>query len=57
MNFRQLAAAALIGAATITVGVSQAEAARAVVTGNVNLRSGPGEEFRVVDRLRRGDRV
>lgn len=34
-----------------------ASAAPAVVTGNVNVRSGPGTGYAVVDTLRRGERV
>lgn len=47
------------GLATLAVIVTTAaaSAAPAVATGNVNVRSGPGTGFAVVDTLRRGERV
>ena len=57
MILRQLAAAVALAAATFLATVPHAEAARAFITATVNLRSGPGSEYRVIDRLHRGDRV
>jgi hypothetical protein len=51
----------LIAAGVATVAVlattMAASAASAIATGNVNVRTGPGTGFRVVDTLRRGERV
>jgi hypothetical protein len=41
----------------ILVTTAAASAAPAVATGNVNVRSGPGTGYRVVDTLRRGESV
>lgn len=58
MHFRQLIMAAVMAvAALFLTGVQFAEAARAIVTQSVNIRSGPGPEYRVVGRADRGDRV
>ncbi|MFC3703402.1 SH3 domain-containing protein [Devosia honganensis] len=53
---RKLLASGLAALAVLvtTVAVS---AAPAVATGNVNVRSGPGTSYRVIDTLRRGERV
>lgn len=47
------------GLATLAVlaGTVAAMAAPAIATGNVNVRSGPGTGYGVVDTLRRGERV
>ncbi|SMQ71083.1 Uncharacterized conserved protein YraI [Devosia lucknowensis] len=49
--------AAGLAAAAIMVTTAAASAAPAVATSNVNVRSGPGTGFAVVDALRRGERV
>lgn len=57
MNLKQFVALTALATATAFIGTLPAEAARAVVTGNVNVRSGPGTQHRIVGRLRPGDRV
>lgn len=57
MKFRNLFFSALVALGASFTGVSIAEARDAVVTGTVNMRTGPGTEYRVIDRLRRGERV
>ena len=57
MNLRLLATAVAVVSATVLSGAIEAQAARAVVTDTVNVRSGPGTEYRTVGRLHRGDRV
>lgn len=57
MNAKQIAILAALAATTIAMPVMPAEVARAVVTGNVDVRSGPGPRHRVVGRLRAGERV
>ena len=57
MKFRNLFFSAIVTFAASLAGVSIAEARDAVVTGTVNMRTGPGTEYRVVDRLYRGERV
>lgn len=57
MNVKQLAILTALAATTVVIPVLPAEAARAVVTGNVSVRSGPGPDHRVVGRLRTGERV
>lgn len=57
MTFKSLIYSAMIVFAGSLAGVSIAEARGAVVTGTVNMRTGPGTEYRVIDRLYRGDRV
>lgn len=57
MNLKQIVAIVTLAAATSLTGIVSAEAARATVTANVNVRAGPGTDFRVVNRLRAGDRV
>ncbi|GLS30291.1 SH3 domain-containing protein [Mesorhizobium albiziae] len=57
MNLKQIAIVAALASSTTFVGAFPVEAARAVVTGNVSVRSGPSTQYRVVGRLRTGDRV
>ncbi|WP_425537766.1 SH3 domain-containing protein [Pseudaminobacter soli (ex Li et al. 2025)] len=57
MNPKQMAILAALAATTIVMPVVPVEAARAVVTGSVDVRSGPGPHHRVVGRLRAGERV
>lgn len=53
---RKLVASGL-AALAIVVTTAAASAAPAVATSNVNVRSGPGTGYQVVDSLRRGERV
>ena len=53
---RKLMTSALATLAMLAT-TAAASAAPAVATGNVNVRSGPGTGYGVVDALRRGDRV
>ena len=53
---RKLMTSALATLAVLAT-TAAAAAAPAVATGNVNVRSGPGTGYGVVDALRRGDRV
>lgn len=53
---RKLIASGLATLAVLATTVA-ASAATAYATGNVNVRSGPGTGYGVVDALRRGDRV
>lgn len=53
---RKLLASGLATLAIVVTTVA-AMAAPAVATGNVNVRSGPGTGYTVVDTLRRGERV
>ena len=46
-----------LAALAIVVTTAAAMAAPAIATGNVNVRSGPGTGYSVIDTLRRGDRV
>ncbi|NMA97934.1 MAG: SH3 domain-containing protein [Phyllobacteriaceae bacterium] len=46
-----------LAALAIVVTTAAAMAAPAVATGNVNVRSGPGTGYSVIDTLRRGERV
>jgi hypothetical protein len=57
MNLKQIAIVAALASVTTFVGVFPVEAARAVVTGNASVRSGPSTQYRKVGRLRTGDRV
>ena len=57
MDVKQIAILAALAAATIVMPALPAEAARAVVTRNVDIRSGPGNQHRVIGRLRSGERV
>ena len=54
MNLKQIAIVAALASATTFVGVFPVEAARAVVTGNASVRSGPSTQYRIVGRLRTG---
>lgn len=53
----KLAAAAGIAALGLAASAGIAQAATAYATGNVNVRSGPGTGYGVLDVLRTGDRV
>lgn len=57
MNLKKTAMT--LGLAVLTLGVTAASAyaATAFATGSVNVRSGPGTGYRVVDQLRRGEQV
>ena len=57
MNLKKTALT--LGLAVLTLGATAdtAYAATAYATGSVNVRSGPGTGYRVVDRLSRGERV
>ena len=57
MNGKQMAILAALAATTMVLPVVPAEAARAVVTRSVDVRSGPGPKHRVVWRQRGGERV
>lgn len=56
MQFKAIAFSFMIACGALFTGASQAET-RAVVTQTVNVRSGPGPDHRVIDRLYRGERV
>lgn len=53
---RNILAAGLAALALLGTSVA-ASAAPAVVTGNVNVRSGPGTGYYAIDTIRRGERV
>lgn len=53
---RKILAAGLTALALLGTSVA-ASAAPAVVTGNVNVRSGPGTSYRAIDTIRRGESV
>lgn len=57
MNLRKTAIT--LGLAVLTIGATAASAyaATAYATGSVNVRSGPGTGYRVVDQLHRGEQV
>ncbi|ODT68146.1 MAG: hypothetical protein ABS75_21485 [Pelagibacterium sp. SCN 63-23] len=55
-NKRKLLASGL-AALAVLVTTAAVSAAPAIATGNVNVRSGPGTGYRVVDTLRRGEQV
>lgn len=55
-HIRKLIASGLATLAVLAT-TAAASAAPAVATGNVNVRSGPGTGYAVVDALRRGERV
>lgn len=57
MNVKGLAALSVLVTAVTFSGMLSAEAARAVVTGSTNVRSGPSSDYRVIGRVRSGDRV
>jgi uncharacterized protein YraI len=53
---RKILAAGLAALALLGTSIA-ASAAPAVVTGNVNVRSGPGTGYYAIDTIRRGERV
>lgn len=57
MNLRKLIMTAAVAGGAVLATTVASLAAPAVVTGNVNVRSGPGTQYRVVDTVRRGERV
>jgi len=57
MNPKRTLAATLSGALLILAGVTAASAATAYASSAVNVRSGPGSGYRVLDTLQRGERV
>ena len=57
MTLKNKLMAAGIATVAVLATTMAASAASAIATGNVNVRSGPGTGFRVVDTLRRGERV
>ncbi|UYO00995.1 MAG: SH3 domain-containing protein [Devosia sp.] len=57
MAFNRKILTAALAAATVVVGTVAAAAAPAVATTSVNVRSGPGTGYRVVDTLYRGQQV
>ena len=52
-----LATATAVAATAVVVFLPAAQAAPGTVTSNVNVRSGPGTEYQVVDTVRRGTQV
>lgn len=56
MHHRKLLTSALATLAVLA-STAMAAAAPAVATGNVNVRSGPGTGYAVIDTLRRGEQV
>ena len=57
MNLKILATISGLAAAALFASGLPAEAARAVIVGNTSLRTGPGSDYRVIGRLRSGERV
>jgi uncharacterized protein YraI len=57
MALKTKIAAAAIAALTVIASTAAASAAPAYVTSNVNVRSGPGTGYAIVDALRRGESV
>jgi uncharacterized protein YraI len=57
MNLKKTVFAIGIAAVALAGSAASAFAASAVATDNVNVRSGPGGSYAVVDNLRRGQRV
>lgn len=57
MNLKKTAITLALAAMTLGVTAASAYAASAFATGSVNVRSGPGTGYRVVDQLRRGEQV
>lgn len=57
MFLKQLLSIAVVIGAMALAGVAEAQAASAVVTNTVQLRSGPGLNYRVVGRLHARERV
>lgn len=57
MTIKKTLLAAGLAALTLATSAAGAFAASAVANSTVNVRSGPGTSYNVVDSLRRGDRV
>jgi uncharacterized protein YraI len=57
MNFKEIAKLGILATAITFAGILSAEAARAVVASSTSVRSGPSSDYRVIGRLRSGDRV
>lgn len=57
MTFKKTALTVGIAFVALAGSAAAALAASAVATDNVNVRSGPGSSYGVVDNLRRGERV
>lgn len=57
MALRNKLIAGGLAALALVATTAAASAAPAYATGNVNVRSGPGTHYGVVDQLRRGERV
>jgi len=57
MNLKKTAMTLGLAALALGMTAASAYAATAYATGSVNVRSGPGTGYRVVDQLRRGERV
>ncbi|ODT70067.1 MAG: hypothetical protein ABS75_14650 [Pelagibacterium sp. SCN 63-23] len=56
-KFLNLATGVVVAAAAVMMFLPAAQAAPGTVTSNVNVRSGPGTSYAVVDTLRRGEQV
>lgn len=57
MFLKQLLSIAVVVGAMALAGVAEAQAASAVVTNTVQLRSGPGTNYRVIGRVHARERV
>ncbi len=57
MAFNRKLIASTLGTLAVLATTAAASAAPAVATSNVNVRSGPGTGYGIVDALRRGERV
>lgn len=57
MSLRKLIITGAVAGAALLATTAASFAAPAVASANVNVRSGPGPGYRVVDTLRRGERV
>ncbi len=57
MSLKHISKVVAGGVVAMMLGTVAASAAPAVASGNVNVRTGPGTNFAVVDTLRRGERV
>jgi uncharacterized protein YraI len=57
MSINRLLKTASIGATALLLSVGAAFAVEAEATGSVNVRSGPGTGYAVLDQLRRGENV
>lgn len=57
MKLKTIALSAAIACGALFAGANHALATPAVATQTVNVRTGPGLDYRVIDRLYRGDRV